>query len=364
MQATKKLIERAERVIPGGSLTRSKKAFGVFAEHAEGALVWDTEGHHYIDCVSALGAATLGYLPAPSVSGVTSLRHRLEPEAAGAVLRYVAPWARWARFTKTGSEACTGAYRIAKAATGRWIVLRGDWSYHGWHPNFEEMPAEHKFQFGQTDLSEFDYIADGVAAVFIEPHRFMEPPSGWLDSIAAWCDMHGALLVFDSMIYGGRWALGGASEYFRIQPDLEVFGKGLGAGQSVAFIVGREETMPFGEIPSGTFSGDISGLAGVINALNIYRSEPVIETIWERGRQLQEGLLKVIPEHIGTVDGHYPVCQRILFHKERHAQEFTDAMLKNGVIWHPLVTLPNFAHTELQVRKVIEAAAFSASSLR
>jgi len=358
-------VAHAMRVIPGGSLTRSKKVFRRFASRAEGAIVYDTDDRAYIDCLCAMGAISLGYRPPPQQGGVFSFPHHLEVGAAEAVLQDVAPWASWVRFTKTGSEATHAAYRIAKAATGRDTVLRLKGSYHGWHAWCSESDG--------TLLVDIDpdTVIDDVglywserepAAVIVEPPRFQSMSVNWLQRIRALCDQAGALLVFDSMIWGGRHALGGASAYYGVIPDLECFGKALGNGSAISFVVGTERTREHGEIPSGTFSGEVSGLAAVVSTLQAYRAEPVVDTIWARGRQLQDGLRAIIPSSLGVVDGH-PPCQRVQFVNPVHAQQFSDAMLERGVIWHPQVVLTMAAHTPAHIDHVLAAAAESVGVL-
>lgn len=345
--------ERAA-VIPGRSMTRSKKAFGRWAEAGKGALVLDVEGQLYIDMLCALGAISVGYQwDASGPRGVFSLPHRIEVEAAEAVLAHVAPWASSVRFTKTGSEATHAAYRIAKKATGRSTVLVGDWAYHGWHEWCS--PALTLFPHGHP-LFDSSRLPD-VAAVFIEPHRWEPVDVDWLRAVRAFCDRVGALLVFDSMIYGGRFALGGTSEYFGVTPDLECYGKAFGNGASVAFVVGREALADHGEMVSGTYSGDVSGLSAVVETLKVYTSQPVIETLWARGRQLATGLQAIAAAHPSRcVQEGNPVHQRLRFFDKAEGERFSAAMLTRGVLWHPDVVNIMYAHTEAQIDQVIAAA--------
>lgn len=341
------LAERAS-IIPGRSLTRSKKVFGRWASHAEGALITDTEGRTYIDMLCGLGAISLGYSQERRQVGVWSLPCEDEVYAAEAVLQDVAPWGGWVRFLKTGSESTHAAYRIAKAATGRDVVIRYAGSYHGWHEWSDREPAT--LPLGTLPERE------DVAAVFVEPPRFQVLDVPWLRELRQWCYRTGALLVFDSMIWGGRFHVGGASAYYGVQPDMECFGKAYGNGAAVAFVVGSDRIDPVsGEIPSGTFSGEISGLSAVWDVLETYSSKPVIETMWTRGRQLIDGLNRVIPSDIGCVQG-YPVIQRIKFANQAHKQPFAEAMWERGVLWHPDVALTMYAHTSEQIDTVIEAA--------
>ncbi len=372
--------ERAA-VIPGRSLTRSKapgRLFPVnsggplYASHGEGAVLFDAERRPYIDMLCALGAVSLGYSSRPMSShGGLSLPHVAEVEAAEAVLEHVAPWASSVRFVKTGSEATHAAYLVARTATGRKGFLRGDWSYHGWHSWIED--------YGQT-IKHGEVLGDheGIAAVFIEPHRWEPVDVEWLQSVRAFCDRVGALLVFDSMILGGRWALGGASEYFGVQPDLECYGKAFGNGQSVAFVVGNEALAAHGEMVSGTYSGDVVGLEAVTETIKTYTDWPVIKTLWARGTQLQHGLDDLVKGRDDVFREGQPVHQRLRFIEAEQAlaapydyriigrpraHGFAAEMAKRGVLWHPDVCNIMYAHTADQIARVIEAAGDSLKAI-
>lgn len=332
-------------VIPGRSLTRSKNPDQYGAVWADGD--WDgahfwADGQQYLDLKCALGARSLGYRP----GGVGSVPHVLEIEAAEAVLEHVAPWASHVRFTKTGTEATLGALMIAQQATGRTRYLRLRGSYHGWHTVWSER-AEYAEWIDVGEPIRGDWSR--YAAVVIEPPRNSVLDLDWLGSVRHECRLTGALLIFDSMIYGGRFALGGASEYFRLTPDLECFGKAFGNGESVAFIVGREVLAEHGSIVSGTFSGDITGLMAVRDTLHTYTTEPVIETIWARGRQLQQGLRGLVP-----LSGEPPLL--FLTWDSARRQRFRQAMQAFGIWVHPDWLMPMYAHTERQIADVIEAA--------
>lgn len=368
------LYERA-KVLPGRSCTRSKapgRMFDVgagpmYASHGHDAILVDVEGREYIDMLCGLGAISLGYDEFPDRYArnqrVYSLPHVAEINAAEAVLQHVAPWASHVRFVKTGSEATHAAYRIAKAATGRSHVFVGDWAYHGWHEwcsfadGAEESLSRTARRIHHNEDLETCHESCYPAAVFIEPHRWEPVHAMWLRHVREFCTRVGALLVFDEMIYGGRWALGGATEYFGVTPDLACYGKAIGNGAPIACVVGRDALKDHGEIVSGTYSGEAGSLGCVLETLRTYTSEPVIETLWRRGRQLRRGLAEALAEHpIGAIEG-APVHQRITFTKPEHGKQFAAGMARRGVLYHPDCINVCFAHTEAQIERVIEAAA-------
>jgi glutamate-1-semialdehyde aminotransferase len=358
------------KILPGRSCTRSKAPGRLYAVDAgplysasgyESTLV-DVDGRTYIDMLCALGAISLGYKGGQYWGpGVFSLPNRQEVIAAEQVIEHVAPWASSVKFFKTGSEATHAAYRIAKKATGREHVMMGDWAYHGWYewcddPSFR---YTHRFPHNRTQWIE---TWDLCAAIFIEPHRWDPLSVEWMQYIRKWCSERGILLVFDSMIYGGRWALGGASAYYGVTPDLEVFGKALGNGHSVAFVVGNEPLAKYGELASGTYSGDVVGLSALCDTLAVYLKEPVIETLWERGRQLQAGLQALCARfpQLGVAEG-APVHQRIHWNDPAVGKQFTAEMAARGVLMHPDCINVCYAHTHEQI-EVVLAAAFSSAT--
>jgi glutamate-1-semialdehyde aminotransferase len=365
--------ERA-RSIPGHSLTRSKapgQFFPVtrgplYCAQGRGAVLVDADGNEFIDMLCGLGAISLGYgvVGMDGAAGVFSLPHQLEGAAAERLLDDVAPWATSVRFVKTGSEATHAAYRVAKRATGRPHVLIGDWAYHGWHEWCEkrldgtpESADTFLYPYGKDWGENHTGRPQDVAAVFVEPHRWQPNDVEWLRNLRRWCTANGALLVFDEMIYGGRWAMGGATELYGVTPDLACYGKALGNGAAVACVVGSEVLAEHGALVSGTYSGDVTGLGHLLGTLDVYRGLRVIDALWERGEQLKAGLEQVAGAHpeIMRREG-AAVHQRLRFSDSRIAPRFGTAMADRGVLWHPACVNVCAAHTREQIDQVVAAA--------
>jgi len=348
-------------------------------------MLTDVDGHEYIDLVCALGAISLGYgecvLSAREQldlwgGGLFSLPAEAEAEAARAVLETVAPWASRVRFTKTGSEATHAAMRIAKLATGRPYVMAGDWAYHGWHewacPGQDARTL--RYPYDPSTLAELvlDRSCDvagalperDVAAVFVEPHRWEVMNTDWLRGVRAWCTENGAPMVMDEMVYGGRWAKGGGTDFFGVQPDLACYGKAIGNGASIACVVGQADVMDaHAEAVSGTYSGDVVALRQMITTLGWYQHEDIIGALWARGRQLQAGLKLLVDQcalNLGSVfvEG-YPVHQRLRFAEPARGHIFSREMAQRGILWHPEVTNVMAAHRPDHIEAVLVAAAES-----
>ena len=331
-------LARAERVIPLGSQTFSKSRtqypFGVspyFITRGEGSRVWDLDGNEYIDFVSSLAAITLGYQD-PDVnaavrrqldtSGVIfSLPHPLETEVAELICEMV-PCAERVRFGKNGSDATSGAIRVARAFTGRdRVAVCG---YHGWQDWFIGSTARHRgvpaatreltHSFTYNDLDSLRSLLNAhqgeFAAVILEPMNVVEPQPDFLEGVKALAHQHGALLVFDETITGFRYANGGAQEHFGVTPDLATFGKGLANGFPVSAVAGRADVMKEMEevFFSFTFGGEALSLAAAKATLQKLKREPVTATLAARGRQIIAGTQAVIDTHgladIFAVAGH------------------------------------------------------------
>lgn len=375
----------ASRLTPNGSHTNSKaptayygnyvpRTVPIFARWAHGSQMIDSTGKTYIDMLMALGAVTLGYRH-PAVhnavrraladgGGVYSLPSQQECKTGELILEHVAPWAEQVRFVKTGSEAVHGAYRIAKRATGRDRVVIGNWDYHGWHEwcdNGDQFETAIRMPF--VELSELFRRGDSYeypAAVIIEPDRWTELPKSFMEDAREYCDLVGAILVFDEMIYGFRHALGGATEICGVTPDLACYGKGMANGMACACVVGKADIMQHADVMSGTYSGDTTGLAAAAATIQTYADQDVIGVLDERGRQLWDGLTQVFGE--GNVEGR-PAHLRAKM-DEDYGYRFAAGMAARGVLYHPACCNVSAAHTKDQIDQVIEAVAATHKELQ
>lgn len=375
-------------IIAGQSCTRSKspgKFFDVaagplFAKSANGSVVTDVDGNQFIDMLCSLGAISLGHGRTPQIAGeLFSLPGESEIFAAEAVLQRIAPWATQVRFLKTGSEATHAAYRVAKRATGRKHILIGDWAYHGWHEWCEkkpdgtpEMETTHLYPHGYNfdalgSCGRFDLAPNQVAAIFIEPHRWEPVDPEWLKSVRSWCDKHGVLLVMDEMIYGGRMALGGATEAYGVRPDLACFGKAIGNGAPVACIVGHETLEAHGQLASGTYSGDVTASKTVLHVLREYETLDAIGRLRNTGMLLRVILNQVASYYGATapvVQGGWVQHSRLSFAKEELGRVFSGHMADHGVLWYPACVNVCVAHTNDQIQAVGDAAHESLKLMR
>ena len=325
-QKSEALLDRALKTIPLASQTFSKSltqfprgAAPFFIQRAKGSRVWDVDDNEYVDCINSLAAVTLGYCD-PDVTAavkaqledgvIFSLPHPIESRVAELIVEMV-PCAQMVRFGKNGSDATSGAIRLARAFTGRdHVAMCG---YHGWQDwsigttarsrGVPKATRDLTHSFAYNDLASLEAVFKGhpdqVAAVILEPMNVSEPKPGFLQSVQDLARRHKALLIFDETITGFRFANGGAQQLFGVTPDLATFGKGLANGYPVSAIAGRADVMKLmAEIFfSFTFGGETLSLAAAEATLTKLKREPVIERIWRRGDQIVAGIAGLIEKN-------------------------------------------------------------------
>jgi glutamate-1-semialdehyde 2,1-aminomutase len=324
--ASQALAARAERTIPLASQTFSKSriqypegAAPLFVTHGQGGRVWDVDGNEYVDLVCGLLPVVLGYRD-PDVDqairdqladGISfSLGTVLEAELAERLVELI-PCAEQVRFGKNGTDATSAAVRLARAATGRDRILVC--GYHGWQDWYigattrnKGVPDAVRSLTTMVPYNDLDAVRRALdahpgetAALVLEPMNATEPYPGYLEELKALLHARGALLVFDEVITGFRYALGGAQALFGVTPDLASFGKAMGNGMPISAVVGRADLMREMEeiFFSGTFGGEALSLAAAIAVIDKMRREPVIETLWRTGGVLAEGVGARIARH-------------------------------------------------------------------
>jgi glutamate-1-semialdehyde 2,1-aminomutase/spore coat polysaccharide biosynthesis protein SpsF len=368
--------ERADAITPGGAQTRSKRRtafppdFPEFLMSGEGARVRDVRGRNYIDWICGLGSISLGYqYPAVEdavrrqlTQGVSfSLPTTMEVTVAEQLAEAVG--AEQVRFVKTGSEANEGACRIARLATGRSIIV--SIGYHGWHTLQDAASPTHP---GVPDaLSDYVIghpwgtaipaalrlrgtdVSGQVAAVIVEAVRDNEPPPGWLTGLRLWCDRRGALLIFDDVVTGFRWAVNGTTQYLGTRADLRTFGKGMANGFPLAAIVGSRDVMQHAAYVSGTFGGEAVSLAAAAATMRIFKDYPVIRHMWQTGQALMDGFNKL--RGPVKMEG-YAVHPRITGDKR---DVFVAAVAREGVLFHPAGFNISYSHREAELKDTLAA---------
>ncbi len=320
------LHQRALDTIPTGSQTFSKSSWNfvkgatpLMLERGVGARVWDVDGNDYVDHVLGLLAIVLGYRDATVDGAIRAQLERgisfslaTELEAALAErLRALIPCAEMARFGKNGSDATSGAVRLARAHTGRdKIALSG---YHGWHDWYIGTTARRlgvpdavqalstSFPFNDADALERLLVAEpnAYAAVILEPAGIEAPAPGFLERVRALTERFGVVLVFDEIITGFRVALGGAQKHYNVVPDLACVGKAMGNGMPISAVVGRKAIMRRMEdiFFSGTFGGETLSLAAALATIDALERQDGIARMHALGARLRAALGALLTRH-------------------------------------------------------------------
>jgi glutamate-1-semialdehyde 2,1-aminomutase len=397
-EGSNRLRPRYHELIPGGAHTYAKgddqypEGMAPILVRGEGCRVWDVDGNQFIEYGSGLRAVSLGHAW-PSV--LSAVRHqlelgtnyvrpaRIELECAESFLEII-PGAEMVKFCKDGSDAVSGAVKLARAHTGREMVAvcrnHPFFAVDDWFIGSTAMPAgipsstrslTVTFDYNDLDSLEslFDRSPDRIAAVVLEAEKYTPPAPGWFEGIRRLCDRHGAVFILDEMITGFRWHLGGAQARYEIRPDLSTFGKALANGFSVSALAGRRELMELGGMGhdrervfllSTTHGAETHGLAAAIATMKVYREQPVIDTLWARGERLATGLRNAAAE--AGVGDHVPIlgpaCCLVFGSRDAEgnpSQPFRTLLMQElverGVLATSLVV--NYSHSESDIDKTI-----------
>jgi len=329
-----RLRERAAALFPGGvnSPVRAFRSVGMeplVLASGSGPFVTDADGTRYIDYIGGWGPAILGHAQPAVVEAIR--RTAGEGFALGATgplevelgerIRARMPSIEALRFTSSGTEAVMSAVRLARAATGRDLIVKFAGGYHGHSdgllveagsgvatlaiPGSAGVPPATAAQtvvlpFNDTDAVDeaFARLGERIAAVVVEPVAanvgVIPPEPGFLEHLRAATSAGGALLVFDEVITGFRVGPGGAQERYGVRPDLTTLGKIVGGGMPVGAYGGRRDLLdlvaPAGPVyQAGTLSGHALTMAAGIATLDLLTPDSY-DRLETSGRRLAEGV--------------------------------------------------------------------------
>ncbi len=412
-------FKQAQSVIPGGvdSPVRAFASVGgspVFADHAKGALLTDSDDNTYIDYICSWGPLILGHASPVYYDGVMEviqggttfgLPTAPETKLAELIVEAVASIEK-VRFVNSGTEAVMSAIRLARGYTNRDKIIKFEGCYHGHSDAMLVKSGSGALTYGKpssagvpvgaaadtltatyNDLDSvralFEENANEVAAVIVEPvggnMGVVPPQPGFLEGLRALCTQYGALLIFDEVITGFRTAFGGMQELTGIQADLTTFGKIIGAGMPVGAFGGRDDIMamlaPEGPVyQAGTLSGNPVAMHMGKNLLTYLQAHNEVYTHMEAlAIQLQKGLTQAASEAGVPVSVNRFGGMSALFFTDENPTDFNsvmksdtsayaqffNGMLERGILFPPSQYEGLFlsaAHTTEHIQQTIDAA--------
>ncbi len=420
------ILQRGRRAIAGGDSSTMRVLpyhLPLVASHGRGSRVWDVDGNEYLDLNMAFGPLLFGHCPEHVVAAVTDqITNRgsqlgFPTEITIRVaekIQKLYPNMELLRFANSGTEADVSATRLARAFTGRPIVVQFEGHYHGWsdtlfnryHAPLDELssgaygpalsgtrgmngaPYDNLVvRWNDIDALERTFLdhPGQVAAVIMEPVMgnagVIAPERDYLESVRALTKDHGALLIFDEVISGLRVAAGGAQEFYGVMPDITVISKAVGGGYPVAAFGGSREIMEL--VATGTMfhGGVFSGNAVVMAAADAVLGEVIAngDKIYRHMHAISDELARgagEIFEQAGiphTIQYVGPMLSFFLFtDKVEPIREYRDVrrhcdfvkyirlqhlMQKSGVYYHPNQFEPMFlsaVHTSEDIGLALE----------
>jgi glutamate-1-semialdehyde 2,1-aminomutase len=352
LDASAALYAAASEVIPGGVGSNDRglvHPHPIFVSHGLGSHIWDVDGNQYVDYLLAYGPLVLGHAHPALIAAVQrqlglgsafGIPHRLEVEV-GELLADLIPSIDMVRFSSAGTEAVLAAMRLARAATGRRMIVKFEGQYHGgldqvaisYAPTPAEAgPSESPIavpmsegqppgtyvdtivaQWNDSEALDRVFAEHGheIAGVLTEPvmcnFGVVEPVPGYLARLRELCDRYGAVLIFDEIQTGFRVHLSGAQALYGVTPDLTCLGKALSGGFPISAVGGRRDIMELiadrRVFHAGTYNSNPLCLAAIPAVVSVLSQPGVYEEMESLSRRLREGLAALLAPIGGYVQG-------------------------------------------------------------
>ncbi|SHJ87811.1 glutamate-1-semialdehyde 2,1-aminomutase [Geosporobacter subterraneus DSM 17957] len=408
----------ANKYIPGGvnSPVRAFKAVTIdplFISRGKGSKIYDIDGNEYVDYVGSWGPLILGHCHPEVVKALKDMAERgtsfgapteIETEMAKLICDAV-PSVEMVRMVNSGTEATMSALRLARAYTGREIIVKFIGNYHGHSdsllvkagsgalthgiPDSPGVPVDivkNTITARYNDIADlkniFDTHGDNIAAVIIEPvagNMGVVPSSEeFMEALRNITKEYGSLLIMDEVMTGFRLSYHGAQSLYKVDPDITCFAKIIGGGLPVGAYGGKRKIMenvsPMGAVyQAGTLSGNPLAMAAGVTTLRILKEHPEIyQSIEDKSRRLEEGFrdnasklgIDIQINRVGSM-----LC--LYFTKDKVSDfdsavtsdtvkfaKYFEAMLKEGIYLSPSqfesIFISN-AHTDEDIEKTITA---------
>lgn len=411
-------FEEAKQYIPGGvnSPVRAFRSVSVnppFIKKGKGSKLYDIDGNMYIDYVGSWGPLILGHCHEEVMNELRNILEtgtsfgaptEKETELAKLICDAV-PSVEMVRMVNSGTEATMSALRLARAYTGRNIIIKFIGNYHGHSDSLLVKAGSGALTHGvpdspgvPTDIVKntisakyndiegmkkiFETHGDSIAGVIIEPIAgnmgVVPATQEFIDCLRNITKQYGALLIFDEVMTGFRVAFNCAQSLYNIKPDITCFGKIIGGGLPVGAYGGRRDIMsmmsPAGPVyQAGTLSGNPLAVTAGLTTLRILRDNPnIYDELEMKAKLLEEGFsqnaeeigVKTISNRVGsmlctyfTSDEVYDYETAVMSNTDKFTKYFEE-MLKQGIYLAPSQFEASFvsaAHTIEDIKRTIKA---------
>lgn len=356
-----KRFDQTIRVTPWATQTNAKRpkpymeeTMPLFITKAKGTQMTDSLGNVHTDFFCACGPIILGYandevdeaVKREIDKGFLFSAASIQEYELAKVLTETIPSIEWAKFMKTGGDATTAAVRLARAYTGKEVILQC--GYHGWHDWFQiangggrqsgipEALRPYTIPFAYND---FDFVEktvrenDNVAGIILTPYDFkIEPQDNFLQKLRKLCDEKDIVLIFDEVLSGFRVGIQGIQGICRVQPDLSTFAKAISNGYPLAVIGGKQK---FAELLNqnrtgitNTYNGETLSIAAALKTIEIMKRDQIHRKIYAVGDQIIQGLQNIIRRG-GYPCSVYGMAPLIRLYVETDSESFNaETMLK------------------------------------
>jgi len=384
------LLEKSRKIIPSQTQTFSRSAssfvegvYPVYVSHANGSKFVDVDGNEYLDYLLGLGPITLGYNYEPVNNAILSqlkkgilfsLPHYSEVELSEQISSIV-PNAEMVKLEKTGSNAVTGAVRVARSYTKREKIAYcgsgGVW--HDWQaimvsrnngvPDFNKNLLK-IFDYNDADGLEqiFEDNPDEISCVVIEPTHFEKPQNDFLKKVRKLSTKNNSLLILDEIVTGFRFDIKGGQKFFDIKGDLVCFGKGMGNGLPISAITGTSEYMnEFDKLwVSSTNNSETLSIVGTMTTINEMQTKDTISYCWNLGKKLFDGWNQITDKYnIRAQMIGYPIRMTMKCYDSQDQESLSlkslilQELVKKGIFISPGPTFISFSHSESDIENTL-----------
>lgn len=400
-QKSNELRVKAALLIPGGAHTYSKgdDQFPQLSPHSivkgKGARIWDVDGNEFVDWGMGLTSVLLGHAYEPIIevikkeldNGCNFIRPSFIEAEVAEIMKEQIPSAEMVKFSKNGSNATTSAIKLARAYTGKEIVLRcldhpffsiDDWFIgdtdisNGVTKNTKSETRHFKYndiEDLKNQIEKFRHI--GIACVILEPAATEEPHTEYLQNVKKVCEKEGIVLIFDEVVSGFRFHPKGAQYLYGVTPHLSTFGKAMANGYSISALVGKKEIMELGGLEhdkervfllSTTYGGETHHLRAAQKSIQILNQNDyeVTKYIWSVGKKIKENYNQLVQKYslqeytqMMGID-----CRPYFYFRDNTLRTlFQQEMIKCGILAQGIV--PSYSHREREITQTIEAFEYS-----